>query len=252
MNTNSENKTNEMDETKEIEEATGAGKRLDGRNFDELRKIKMEVGVLNKAAGSAYVEWGKNKVLAGVYGPREAQPRHIQNPLKGIIQATYNMASFSVSDRKRPGPDRRSTEISKIISKALDAAILSESFPRTTIDIYLEVLEADAGTRCVSLTAASLALADAGIPMKDMVVSCAAGKFNGQVILDLMKEEDNNGQADLPIAILPKSEEIVLMQLDGHLTEEEFEKALSLAIDGCKKVYEMQKEALMKSLKEVV
>ena len=247
--------TKENDEEKKTEKGRlieDNGKRLDGRNLDELRKIQMKVGVLNRAAGSAYVEWGKNKILVGVYGPREAQPRHIQNPLKGIIQATYNMASFSVSDRKRPGPDRRSTEISKIISRALEAAILSESFPRATIDIYLEVLEADAGTRCASLTAASLALADAGIPMKDMVVSCAAGKVDGRVVLDLMKEEDNYGQADLPIAILPKSGEIVLMQLDGHLTREEFEKAISLATDGCKKVYELQKEALMKSLERVI
>ena len=245
-------KENEEKKTEKGRLIEDNGKRLDGRNLDELRKIQMKVGVLNRAAGSAYVEWGKNKILVGVYGPREAQPRHIQNPLKGIIQATYNMASFSVSDRKRPGPDRRSTEISKIISRALEAAILSESFPRATIDIYLEVLEADAGTRCASLTAASLALADAGIPMKDMVVSCAAGKVDGRVVLDLMKEEDNYGQADLPLAILPKSGEIVLMQLDGHLTREEFEEAISLAMDGCKKVYELQKEALMKSLERVI
>jgi len=249
MNTKENNEAKKTEKGKLIEDN---GKRLDGRNLDELRKIQMKVGVLNRAAGSAYVEWGKNKILVGVYGPREAQPRHIQNPLKGIIQATYNMASFSVSDRKRPGPDRRSTEISKIISRALEASILSESFPRTTIDIYLEVLEADAGTRCASLTAASLALADAGIPMKDMVVSCAAGKVDDRVVLDLMKEEDNCGQADLPVAILPKSGEIVLMQLDGHLTGEEFEKAVSLAMDGCKKVYEMQKEALMKSVGKVI
>ena len=245
-------KENEEKKTEKGRLIEDNGKRLDGRNLDELRKIQMKVGVLNRAAGSAYVEWGKNKILVGVYGPREAQPRHIQNPLKGIIQATYNMASFSVSDRKRPGPDRRSTEISKIISRALEASILSESFPRATIDIYLEVLEADAGTRCASLTAASLALADAGIPMKDMVVSCAAGKVDGRVVLDLMKEEDNYGQADLPLAILPKSGEIVLMQLDGHLTGEEFEEAISLAMDGCKKVYELQKEALMKSLERVI
>ena len=249
MNTKENNEAKKTEKGKLIEDN---GKRLDGRNLDELRKIQMKVGVLNRAAGSAYVEWGKNKILVGVYGPREAQPRHIQNPLKGIIQATYNMASFSVSDRKRPGPDRRSTEISKIISRALEASILSESFPRTTIDIYLEVLEADAGTRCASLTAASLALADAGIPMKGMVVSCVAGKVDDRVVLDLMKEEDNCGQADLPVAILPKSGEIVLMQLDGHLTGEEFEKAVSLAMDGCKKVYEMQKEALMKSVGKVI
>lgn len=235
-------------EKKEMKLIDENGKRLDGRSAEELRPVKMKVGVLNRADGSAYIEWGKNKVIAAVYGPREAQPRHIQNPLKGIVQATYNMVSFSVTDRKRPGPDRRSIEISKIISEALEAAVITESFPRTTIDVSIEVLQADAGTRCAGLTAASLALADAGVPMKDLVVACAAGKVDGQVVLDLFKEEDNYGQADLPVAIMPKNEDIVLLQMDGHLTQEEFDRALSLAIDGCKKLYEMQKEALKMSV----
>jgi exosome complex component RRP41 len=224
------------------------GKRLDGRGVEELRPIKMKVGVLSRADGSSYVEWGKNKVIAAVYGPREAQPRHIQNPLKGIVQSTYNMVSFSVTDRKRPGPDRRSIEISKIISEALETAVITENFPRTSIDVSIEVLQADAGTRCAGLTAASLALADAGVPMKDLVVACAAGKVDGQVVLDLMKEEDNYGQADLPIAIMPKSDDIVLIQMDGHMTQEEFDRAMSMAIDGCKKIYEIQKDALRKSI----
>lgn len=235
-------------EKKEMKLIDENGKRLDGRSAEELRPVKMKVGVLNRADGSAYIEWGKNKVIAAVYGPREAQPRHIQNPLKGIVQATYNMVSFSVTDRKRPGPDRRSIEISKIISEALEAAVITESFPRTTIDVSIEVLQADAGTRCAGLTAASLALADAGVPMKDLVVACAAGKVDGQVVLDLFKEEDNYGQADLPVAIMPKNEDIVLLQMDGHLTQEEFDRALSLAIEGCKKLYEMQKEALKMSV----
>ncbi|MDY6986008.1 MAG: exosome complex exonuclease Rrp41 [Candidatus Thermoplasmatota archaeon] len=235
-------------EKKEMKLIDENGKRLDGRSAEELRPVKMKVGVLNRADGSAYIEWGKNKVVAAVYGPREAQPRHIQNPLKGIVQARYNMVSFSVTDRKRPGPDRRSIEISKIISEALEAAVVTESFPRTTIDVSMEVLQADAGTRCAGLTAASLALADAGVPMKDLVVACAAGKVDGQVVLDLFKEEDNYGQADLPVAIMPKSGDVVLLQMDGHLTQEEFDRALSMAIDGCKKLYEMQKEALKMSV----
>jgi len=235
-------------ESKEIKLIDENGKRLDGRGLDELRPIKMKVGVLSRADGSAYIEWGKNKVVAAVYGPREAQPRHIQNPLRGIVQATYNMVSFSVTDRKRPGPDRRSMEISKIISEALEAAVVTESFPRTTVDVSIEILQADAGTRCAGLTAASLALADAGVPMKDLVVACAAGKVGGQVVLDLLKEEDNYGQADLPVAMMPKNEEIVLLQMDGHMTQEEFDRALSMAMDGCRKVYEMQKETLRKSV----
>ena len=221
------------------------GKRLDGRKPDELRPIKIEVGVLHRAEGSCYLEWGGNKVLAAVYGPREAVPRHTQNPLRAIVNARYNMAAFSVDDRKRPGPDRRSREISKVTSEALEHVILLEKYPRASIDVNIEVIEAEAGTRCAGLTAAAVALVDAGIPMKDIPVACAAGKIDGQVVLDLGKEEDNFGQADLPIAIAPRTGEVLLLQMDGHLTNDEFNKALDLAVKGCKDVSEMQKKALM-------
>jgi exosome complex component RRP41 len=232
------------------------GNRLDGRKTDEIRNIKIEAGVLHRAEGSCYLEWGSNKVVAAVYGPREAIPRHTQNPLKAIIKAKYNMAAFSVDDRKRPGPDRRSREISKVISEALDKIVITENFPRASIDVNIEVLEAEAGTRCAGLTAAGVALADAGIPMKDIPVSCAAGKIGcenkngkktgGHVVLDLGKQEDNFGDADLPIAISPRTGEILLLQMDGHLTSEEFDIALDLAIKGCYMVSKIQKEALVK------
>ncbi len=221
------------------------GKRLDGRKNDELRKIKIEVGVLHRAEGSCYLEWGDNKVIVAVYGPREAIPRHTQNPLRAIVNAKYNMAAFSVGDRKRPGPDRRSREISKVISEALENVILVEKFPRASIDVNIEVLDAEAGTRCAGLTAAAVALADAGIPMKDIPVACAAGKIENQVVLDLGKEEDNYGSADLPIAISPRTGEILLLQMDGHLTVEEFDKALDLAIKGCYIVSDIQKKAIL-------
>ena len=221
------------------------GIRIDGRKVDELRPIKIEAGVLKSADGSAYVEIGKNKVLAAVYGPRECHPRHMQNPAKAIVQCKYNMIAFSVGDRKRPGPDRRSVEISKIISEALEYVVFTESFPRTSVDVYIEVLQANAGTRCAGLTAASVALADAGIPMRDLVPAIAVGKVNDQVVLDLNKEEDNYGQADLPIAIAPRTGEVLLMQMDGHLTVEEFNKAFDMAVESCGKVSEIQKKAIL-------
>jgi len=220
------------------------GKRLDGRKNDELREIKIETGVLHRAEGSCYLEWGGNKVIAAVYGPREAIPRHTQNPLRAIVNARYNMAAFSVDDRKRPGPDRRSREISKVTSEALEKVILLEKFPRASIDVNIEVLDAEAGTRCAGLTAAAVALVDAGIPMKDIPVACAAGKIENQIVLDLGKEEDNYGSADLPVAIAPRTGEILLLQMDGHLTFEEFENALDLAIKGCHQVADMQKKAI--------
>ncbi|UCD13456.1 MAG: exosome complex exonuclease Rrp41 [Thermoplasmatales archaeon] len=228
-----------------------AGKRLDGRGPEELRKIKIEVGVLHRASGSCYLEWGGNKVMVAVYGPREAIPRHTQNLLRAIVNARYNMAAFSVEDRKRPGPDRRSKEISKVISEALEKVILTEQFPRASIDVNIEVLDAEAGTRCAGLTAAGVALADAGIPMKDIPVACSAGKIEGRVVLDLGKEEDNLGDADLPIAISPRTNEILLLQMDGHLTLEEFNKALDFAIKGCNAVSEIQKKAILDKYQSV-
>jgi exosome complex component RRP41 len=220
------------------------GIRIDGRKVDELRPLKIEAGVLKRADGSAYVEMGKNKVLAAVYGPRECHPRHMQNPAKAIVQCKYNMLSFSVSDRKRPGPDRRSVEISKIISEALEYVVFTENFPRASIDVYIEVMQANAGTRCAGLTAASVALADAGIPMKDLIPAVAIGKAAGQVVLDLNKEEDNFGNADLPFAMIPRTGEVVLLQMDGHLTREEFEHAIELGKGACMTIYEAQKDAL--------
>ncbi len=220
------------------------GLRLDGRRPDEMRPLKIEAGVLKRADGSAYVEWGLNKVMAAVYGPRECHPRHLQNPERALVQCNYNMASFSVDDRKKPGPDRRSHEISKIISEALTHVVFTEYFPRTSIDVYIEVLQANAGTRCAGLTAASVALADAGVPMRDLVASCAAGKVADTVVLDLTKEEDNFGSADMPMGYVPNTGEIVLLQMDGDLTQDEFEKALSMNIEACKKVHEIQRDAL--------
>src|SRR5256886_7218269 len=116
---------------KEMKLITADGRRLDGRKADELRPVRIEAGVLRRAGGSAYMGWGGNKVLAAVYGPREAHPRHLQDPARALVQCRYNIAPLSVSDRKRPGPDRRSLEISKVISEAFSSLLFQEPVPRT-------------------------------------------------------------------------------------------------------------------------
>ncbi|MCL4346079.1 MAG: exosome complex exonuclease Rrp41 [Candidatus Thermoplasmatota archaeon] len=220
------------------------GLRLDGRGDEELRPIKITTDVLERADGSAFIEWGGNKILVAVYGPREAYPKHTQDIEKAVIKARYNMAAFSVDERKRPGPDRRSVEISKVISEALSAAVMLEQFPRTQIDVFIEVIQADAGTRIASLTAASVALANAGVPMKDLVVGCTAGKVEGRIVLDLSKEEDNFGNADLPMAVLSKNDEVVLIQMDGELTKEELNKGMEMILKATKRINEIQRKAL--------
>ena len=220
------------------------GMRLDGRKADELRPLKLEVGVIPNADGSAYIEHGKNKILVGVYGPREVHPKHLSRPDRMVLRCRYHMAPFSVQERKSPAPSRREVELSKVIKESLEPALFPELYPRTGIDVFVEVLQADGGTRCASITAAALALADSGIPMRDLVVACAAGKVEDTVVLDLYDAEDKLGTADVPVAYMPNLNAVTLLQMDGILAPEEFELATNMAIEGCKKIYAMQKEAL--------
>ncbi|MHA1613173.1 MAG: exosome complex exonuclease Rrp41, partial [Promethearchaeota archaeon] len=191
------------------------GKRLDGRAVDELRSFSCEVGVIKNAQGSALVRHGGNQIYAAIYGPREVHPRHLAKPDRGILRVYYRMATFSVHERKSPAPNRRENEISKVIRESLEPVLFLEAYPDSQIEIYIEVISADGGTRCASTTAASLALADAGIPMKSMVVGVAAGKAQGKVLLDLGDKEDKVGQADIPCVVVMKDKSISLLQFDG-------------------------------------
>ncbi len=220
------------------------GLRLDGRANNEMRPIKIQTGVVERADGSAFIEWGANKIIVAVY-VREAYPKHAQNIDRAIVKARYNMSGYSVEERKRPGPDRRTMEISKVVSEALSSAIVLEKLPRAEVDVFIQVLEADAGTRIASLTASSVAVADAGVPMRDLVVGCTAGKADGKIVLDLSKDEDNFGQADIPMAIMPRTGKVVLLQIDGDVTEEEFNEATSMMMDAMPRISELQRNALM-------
>ncbi len=227
------------------------GLRADGRKLDQLRPIKLEVGILDKADGSAYIEQGKNKILVAVYGPREAHPKHIALPDRAVIRCRYHMAPFSVDERKNPAPSRREHELSKVIRESLEPVVLTDLYPRTVIDLFVEILQSDGGSRCAGITAASLALADAGIPMRELVAACAIGKIEGKLALDLSDSEDKLGEADLPVAYVPNANMVSLLQMDGELTTEEFNKGLEMAVEACKTIHTMQREALKKKFREI-
>lgn len=220
------------------------GKRLDGRKWNELRPISMHVGVMKNADGSAYIEWGKNKIMAAVYGPKEVHPKHQILPDRALLRCRYHMAPFSVDERKNPAPSRREIEISKVIREALEPAVIVEDYPRTAIEVWVEVLQSDGGSRVAGITAASLALADAGINMRDLVVGCSCGLVDNQVVADLDDTEDKEGNGDMPVAIMPNLGHVTLLQVDGIYTREQFQKAFELAIEKGKQVYGMQREAL--------
>ncbi|MEM5802215.1 MAG: exosome complex exonuclease Rrp41 [Candidatus Aenigmatarchaeota archaeon] len=220
------------------------GRRLDGRLPDEMRPITMKLDVVSQADGSAEVRFGNTIVIASVYGPRALYPKHLQEVETGILRCRYNMAPFSVDERKSPGPDRRSIELSKVIRSTLEPAIFLEEFPRATIDVFVEVIQGDGSTRVTGINAASLALASAGIPMRDLVAACSVGKINGTLVVDLNGEEDVNSESDVNFAFLPSKDEVTLLQSDGELTKEELMQLLDYAKKNCWKIYEMQKKAL--------
>ncbi len=225
-------------------------KRPDGRKPDELREMKTEVGGVPNADGSAMFQFGDTIAIAAVYGPKKMHPQHLQNPEKGTLRCNYNMLSFSVTDRIRPGPSRRSTEISKITEWALEPVLLIKQYQNMVIDVHINILQANASTRCAGINAAAMALAHAGIPMKDLVSSVSVGKMDKTLVVDLNKYEDSDfkegeGSTDIPFTFTNEGK-ITHMQLDGKITAKQLKEAVELAKEACKKIYEVQKAVLKK------
>ncbi len=221
------------------------GLRIDGRKIDELRELKSEIDLSKEATGSAIFHLGDTVAVATVYGPMECHPRRLEENDRAVLEVNYTMLSFSTDERNRPGFSRRSNEISSVIKRVFENVIFLKDFPKTKIIINMDILNADASTRCVAINAASLALAHAGIPMKDLVASCSAGKISGSLVLDVAGKEDTEGEVDLPIAYLPLTDEILLLQMDGILKKDELDKLLELGKKGCKQIYESQKKSLL-------
>ena len=221
-------------------------KRLDGRKFDEVRKMHAKVGIIKRADGSASFQIGDTIAIAAVYGPRELHPKFLQNPERGVLRCNYDMASFSVTERKKPGPTRRSTEISLVTEKALASVIDLDLFPNTVIDVFIVITQANAGTRCAGISAAAMALAHAGIPMKDMVAAISVGKVGDKIVIDLDKEEEDfeEGATDIPVAMTARGKEVTLLQLDGDVTKDEVMEAIKVAKKGCDEIHKIQTKAL--------
>jgi len=243
-------------------------KRFDGREWDEIRKMEAKVGIIPNANGSAMFKFGDTYAIAAVYGPKLAKVPTKYD--KAILRVRYNMLTFSVPERKKPAPSRREIELSEVIKRALEPAIFLEEFPGTIIDVYVDIINADAGTRTAGINAASLALADAGIPMKDLVVAVAVGKVGERIVIDLTKEEEDydseklkgtekekyieyygEGKAtDIPVAIIPLTKEFTLIQLDGEIDKEDLEKALKLAQEKSIEIRNVLEKAIKEKYKE--
>ncbi len=224
-------------------------KREDGRSFTDVRPMTAKVGIVPSADGSASFSTGKTKAIAVVRGPRTLHPQHMQNSQTGILRVSYGMMPFSCDDRIRPGPNRRAEEIGKVTEWALNSVIDLSGFPNTVVDVFVQIPQADAGTRVAGINAASLALAHAGIPMKEMVSAIGVGKIDKTLVVDLDKFEDSEfheaeGSTDIPIVLTSRTKEIALLQLDGKISVDEFKAVIELGKVACDDILKVQMEAL--------
>jgi len=223
-------------------------KRKDNRGFDDSRPMEAKVGVIKKADGSALFKVGNTWAYAAVYGPKDLYPKFMQNPKKGVLRCHYNMLPFSSgSDRVRPGGSRRSKEISMVTKNAILPVLNLDDFPNAVVDVFIELPQTEAGSRCAGICAASMALADAGFDMKDLVSAVSVGRVDDKILVDLDYAEeayDEGPVADIPVAMLPNSGKISLLQMDGLVKKDMIKEALEKAKKACLEIYEVQKKAL--------
>lgn len=221
--------------------------RPDGRAIDETRKITAKVGIIPNADGSAMFSFGDTIALAAVYGPRKMHPQHAQDPEKATLRCDYSMLSFSTPERIRPGTNRRSTEISKITEWALEPVLIIDKYQNMVVDVFINILQANASTRCAGINAAAMALAHAGIPMKELVSSVSIGKLDKQLVVDLNKDEEDweegEGATDIPMSFTADGK-LTHIQLDGKITIKQLKEAVELGRNATKHIHEIQKKAL--------
>ncbi|NXW95165.1 EXOS4 protein, partial [Alopecoenas beccarii] len=125
------------------------GYRADGRRPAEIRKVRARMGVFEQADGSAYIEQGNTKALAVVYGPHEMRgSRGKALPERALVNCQFSMATFSTGERRRrPHGDRQAGELALLLRDTFEAAILTQLFPRSQIDIYVQVKKTGWGGR---------------------------------------------------------------------------------------------------------
>ncbi|KAJ3112538.1 Exosome complex component RRP41 [Physocladia obscura] len=231
------------------EVVTDEGFRIDGRRAHELRRVVCTVGGESYVAdGEAMIDTGNTKCLVRVFGPREPTVRSNVLLERASVVVDFNLAAFSSGERKQKlRQDKRLLEMASLIKSTFEAAILTQSFPRSEIAIQIQILQFDGGSLHAAINTTTLALMNAGIPMLDFVVASSAGFANGTTILDVNYTEESMDVPTLSLAMMPRSGKVVLLNLESRLHLNEFEGVLRLAKEGCTRMYGILDEAVRRN-----
>ncbi|EGC33511.1 hypothetical protein DICPUDRAFT_88747 [Dictyostelium purpureum] len=225
------------------------GLRIDGRRANELRRINIQMGVSNRADGSAYYEQGNTKIIAAVYGPREISVSGQSIFDRAIVKCEFATSSFSTTERKpqqKTKGDRATTEISNLVKQAFESTIQTHLYPRSQINIYIQVLQSDGGLKAAAINASTLALIDAGISMKDFVCAVSTSCIDGVAVLDLNHIEERSGGPDCLLSIQPQIGGVISLNMDSKVPQDLFESVLELGEKGCKKIFSILSDQVKK------
>ena len=215
--------------------------RIDGRRPGEVRPVQCESGgLISGADGSASVSMGLTKAVAYVYGPRPQSRRLPQTSGAASVYVEYRTATFSAIDRKRRSKgDRQSQERGLWLEGIFKEAILVDQYPKSQIDIFVEILQQDGSPVSAAINAVTLALINAGIPLRDLVSSCTLGVMDNKTILvDLNNSETENaaGAAQICLATYPRTGRITLCEVESKVPIGAFQEALKLGIASCSEI----------------
>jgi len=227
---------------------TTEGVREDGRKLDEIRPMYLRAGIVQKANGSSYIETSGTKLVCAVYGPRDHIRKHDFSS-KGHVTCSLTYSPFSRKERIIDHNDTQSKELSSIIVEALSSAICIESYPKAFIDIYINVLEDNGNALSHAIIASSIALADAGIEMLDLVTSSSM-VFNDKIeCLDPTAKELNHPSivGSLTLGYLPSLNQISCLLKDGEQSVDKDVMCVTTCIKSCLRVHSVMKDCLVES-----
>ncbi|KAE8812353.1 29 kDa ribonucleoprotein B, chloroplastic [Hordeum vulgare] len=175
----------------------------------------MQTGPTTAASGSAYAEFGKTKVIVSVFGPRESKKAMLYSDT-GRLNCSVSYTTFATGIR---GQGLENKEYSGMLHKALEGAVMLHTFPKTTVDVFALVLESGGSDLPIIISCASLALADAGIMMYDLVTSVSVSCLGKNVIIDPTSDEEAWQDGGLMVSYMPARKEITQLTLTGEWTD---------------------------------
>ncbi|KAL4253188.1 RNase PH family protein [Abortiporus biennis] len=225
------------------------GKPRSGRGAGDIRPIFLKPGLINQANGSAYIETEKTKIACAVYGPR--QSRNTTYSDKGRLNVEVKFAPFSCKKRRAPMRDAEDRSIAVQIHQALLPSVRLELLPKSTIDIFITIIESDGLEGCIAsgAVAASAALADAGIEMLGLVVACSASLVGPEIWLDPTEEESSISSASLIYAGMPALDSVTSVWQTGSTSVQDSIKCMKACQERCRDVHTVVAQALLENAK---